>query len=228
MEMLRYLKRSLLKMVYKTYLWSTTERGVTRIFHISERIIEYPFAIESVMSLPKGSKIAILGCHGDLLTTILPTLGYEVSGVDVKSFPLRRENFHFYQGDVRKTNFEDNFFDAVIGISTIEHVGLFDDDQNGDKKTVAEMRRILKPGGTCVITVPFGKKHTEIPMLQRIYDERSLKDMLAGLEVNNLFLYGLNEGGTWETVNPESVPEAKHTVECVALVRATKHGSEAE
>ncbi len=114
MEIIRYLKRKVLTVFYRAYHWSVA-RDPTEFFQLSERIIEYPFAIESIASLPKDPRVAILGYNRDLLTTILPTLGYEVDGIDVKPLPLVIENFHFHQEDVRNTSFASSFFDAVIG-----------------------------------------------------------------------------------------------------------------
>src|SRR3972149_509343 len=195
MQLTKYLKKSVLRILYRAYLWSFAESRATRIFEVSERIVEYPFAIKNIIELPKGSKIAILGCHGDLLTTVLSCLGYEISGVDVKPFPLKCENFHFYQDDIRRTRFADSFFDAAIAISTIEHVGIFDGDDDGDKKAVAEMSRILKPCGICLITMPFANEHTRIPMQQRIYDKSSLKHLLADLEIDKISVYARKREG---------------------------------
>jgi SAM-dependent methyltransferase len=226
-EVIRYLKRRVLTVFYRAYLWSVAT-DPTEFFQVSERIIEYPFAIQSIASLPKGSRVAILGCHGDLLTTILPTLGYEVDGIDVKPFPLGIGNFHFHQEDIRNTSFASSFFDAVIAISTLEHIGLFDGDEDGDKKTVAEIRRILRPRGICVITVPFAKNQIKIPLKQRIYDASSLKDLLTGLSVSRMSVNALNNRGIWEPTSLERVPLAKSFVECVAMIEAMNLGSDAE
>jgi SAM-dependent methyltransferase len=220
MQLAKRLRKNLLRILYKAYLWSFAESKATGIFEVSERIVEYPFAIENTVELPKGSKIAVFGCHGDLSTTILSCLGYEISGVDVKPFPLQYENFHFYQDDIRRTRFANAIFDAVIAISTIEHVGIFDGDDDGDKKAIAEMIRILKPFGICVITVPFANAHTIIPMYQRVYDKRTLTTLLGALQIEKIKVYARKEGGLWEITDSENVPEARK-VECVALVRAS-------
>lgn len=59
-----------------------------------------------------------------------------------------------YKLCARNIGFPNNFFDAVIAVSTIKHVGIFD----GDKKAVAEIKRILKPNGIFVVTLPSAKK----------------------------------------------------------------------
>jgi hypothetical protein len=128
---------------YKVYL-RFFGRG-SDLFQVSERIVEYPFAVEMALRLPKGSTVAVFGCHADLLTTLLPTLGYDTHGVDVKEFRLEREGFTFHREDARKTSFPDARFNAVFAVSTIDHIGLFDADDTGDLKAAREMMRVLKP-----------------------------------------------------------------------------------
>ena len=72
-------------------------------------------------------------------------------------------------GDFRKTKFKDATFDTIISISTLEHVGLdntllytndlekAETNKHGFVDAIREFRRILAPGGRCLITVPYGK-----------------------------------------------------------------------
>jgi len=69
-------------------------------------------------------------------------------------------------GDIRKTDFPDEFFDFVFCISSIEHVGRDNSiyfpakdpiDDWGDFKAIIEMSRIIKKKGKIVLTVPYGK-----------------------------------------------------------------------
>ncbi len=62
-------------------------------------------------------------------------------------------------------------------------------------------------------------------MQQRIYDKSSLKHLLADLEIDRISVYARKGGGLWEMIDPENVPETKD-VECVAMVRTMKRGSE--
>jgi SAM-dependent methyltransferase len=48
-------------------------------------------------------------------------------------------------------------FDVVYSMSVIEHVS----GANGDSRSIQEMIRALKPGGTLIVTVPFGEKYIE-------------------------------------------------------------------
>jgi SAM-dependent methyltransferase len=52
--------------------------------------------------------------------------------------------------DGRKLTFADNTFDKAYAISVLEHI-----PDDGDSTCIAELRRVLVPGGVCAITVPF-------------------------------------------------------------------------
>ena len=164
-----------------------------KIFHIviNERVVDYSFVHQNINLDGKG-RILDVGCHGSKLVIELASLGYETYGIDVIEYPLKHKNFTFIQGDIYKAPFPDNFFDAVTAVSTIEHVGLgrYGDptDSDGDKKAVKEIKRILKPDGKAIITVPFGKRtivyRKEIP-LHRVYDSYALTALFSdsGLEI---------------------------------------------
>jgi len=78
---------------------------------------------------------------------------------------------------------------TVIALSTIEHIGLTcegygttADDPEGDRKAIEGCMRALKPGGTLLLTVPFGK--SENRGWYRIYDDESLDRLLDGIDYN--------------------------------------------
>lgn len=89
--------------------------------------------------------------------------------------------------DLRKPLFGDSVFDSISCISVLEHIGL---DNSGwthhkndrernmrDYRTVlTEFRRILKPGGSCFITVPYGM-HRQYGWLQ-VFDASMVKDII--------------------------------------------------
>jgi SAM-dependent methyltransferase len=178
MKMLQFIRGFLFKIIYKVYLWS--QKYSSESF-MGSRSIEYPFVIEELTknSIPKDSKILLVGCAGDPLSTILPALGYETYGLDVKHVSIKYPKFHFIRGDIRKTNFPDNHFDVAVAVSTIEHIGVLEGDRGGDKKAIEEIMRILKPGGLCLVTCPITSK-AKLTTYERVYDPAQLESLFRG------------------------------------------------
>jgi SAM-dependent methyltransferase len=89
------------------------------------------------------------------------TLAYE--GI---AFPERGVSYVF--GDLRSLPYRDGFFDTVVSISTLEHVGMDNvgygsgqpraaDPAHEVDQAVRELGRVLAPSGTLLITVPYGQ-----------------------------------------------------------------------
>jgi SAM-dependent methyltransferase len=82
-----------------------------------------------------------------------------------------RTALHCAVSDVRDLPFRDGSFDAIYSMGTIEH---FDETE----RAVAEMARVLKPGGTAIIGVP--NRHD--PFLRPLF--------AATLQTLGLYAYG--------------------------------------
>jgi 2-polyprenyl-3-methyl-5-hydroxy-6-metoxy-1,4-benzoquinol methylase len=57
------------------------------------------------------------------------------------------ESIHFEIMDATALRFNDGFFDAIVSLETIEHLKAY-------RTMVSEFARVLKPGGTAVISTP--------------------------------------------------------------------------
>lgn len=73
----------------------------------------------------------------------------------------------YVYGDLRRTCFRDNYFDWIVSLSTLEHIGMDntthyvrgarpEKDLHAHLEAVREWRRILRPGGTLYLSFPFG------------------------------------------------------------------------
>lgn len=117
-------------------------------WHISKRNV-----VEQMLDVfLRSKKIRILdiGCGTGKTMNMLSRFG-TVWGLDKSktalSFCKKRGGFrHLVLGDAADTGFKDDFFDAITILDVLEHTE--------EHATLRETKRILKPGGIMVITVP--------------------------------------------------------------------------
>jgi SAM-dependent methyltransferase len=168
---------------------------------IPDRMVEYPFVLRE-LNLENGRVLDVGSTSPyNIIPLVLADQGLEVWGIDVREFKISHPNFKFIKGDIRETDFPDSYFDQIIAISTIEHIGLRGRysstmDLNGDRKAILEMMRILKRGGNILITVPFGRAKI-VATSHRIYDGTRLRKLFDGLKIVKAEFYVKNESGYW-------------------------------
>ena len=166
----------------------------------SERLVEYEFVARNLMSPRRQAAILDIGSGGSRLAKAINEFGkgkWQVFRIDIA------ESDCDIMMDARMIGFRKEVFSQVICISTIEHIGIGidggdDDDDDGDIKTVKEILRILKKGGSAIITVPYGK----IKKLDhRVYDRQALSRLVAvdnGFSVAAKKEFYCYEAGRWK------------------------------
>ncbi len=79
-----------------------------------------------------------------------------------------KKGISYVYADLRNIPIRDSYYDSVICLSTLEHIGRDNTLYTGTPSaqghspddlltTIAELRRVLKPGGTLFLSVPFGR-----------------------------------------------------------------------
>lgn len=123
--------------------------------------------------IPRGSRVLDIGCHQG---EFLKYLGQKIApsaGLD----PLYQGDGHFgdhilYPKEFNEgLPFKEGSFDTVTLLATIEHMH--------NKEAIArEARRLLRPGGLVIITVPspFVDKILSILLIFRVVDGMSLEE----------------------------------------------------
>jgi SAM-dependent methyltransferase len=105
--------------------------------------------------LPQKLPILEAGCGSGRWVAWLARKGYEAAGLDWSdslceaarsSFPDCR----FEAGDIRSMPFGDGEFGSILALGSIEHT------PDGPVAALSEFRRVLRPGGIAIITVPHG------------------------------------------------------------------------
>lgn len=127
------------------YFWPIVGWFYRRRLEVGVEMLDAP-AYPRVLELGYGSGVLLKSLAG--LTSDLQAVDTH-EGVGSVEEMMRREGIHatLSRGDVLNLNFPDDSFDAVVCFSTLEHVPDTD-------RALAEINRVLKPGGTAIIGIP--------------------------------------------------------------------------
>lgn len=139
---------------------------------IDERIIEYPWLLYR-LPLCEGKLLdagSTLNFDFILTHKVLESKKIFISTLAPEGNCYWKGCISYIYEDLRETCYKDDFFDWVVSLSTIEHIGLdntmlytndiskTENNHGTYLQAIKEFHRILKPGGVLYITVPFGKK----------------------------------------------------------------------
>ncbi|NDJ34849.1 MAG: class I SAM-dependent methyltransferase [Chloroflexi bacterium] len=155
---------------------------------LDERVVEYPWVLArlgpdahdlldagSTLNWPYLLDHPLLREKRIALLTLAPELWY---------LPDHRLSYLF--GDLRETRLRSGAFDAVTCISTLEHIGMDNsrytgmaDRAGGLHAALDELRRVIRPGGTLLLTVPYGQP-ADLGW-QQVFGPSALADILDRL-----------------------------------------------
>lgn len=105
-----------------------------------------------------GQRVLEVGCGDGTTSRLLAEQGNQVRSIDVSQVALQAASQHvagsslnliYEHGDGRKLQFTDDAFDYVVSEHLVEHLSLADMNTH-----LAEVRRVLKPGGCYLISTP--------------------------------------------------------------------------
>jgi SAM-dependent methyltransferase len=162
---------------------------------LDERVIEYPWLLSKLLGyegecrfLDAGSTFnhqmilqhPLVKAHKWTLLTLAPERDC-----------FSDEGVSYVFDDLRSMPFRDGLFDAVFSISVIEHVGMDNTSYTADRTfreskpldyliAIAEIRRVLRPGGCLYLTVPFGR-YEDHGWLQQ-FDAAMLSTLISHFE----------------------------------------------
>jgi len=124
-------------------------------------------------------RILDAGCGSGRTMDELAAYG-EVSGVDLSAEALQaartRGHADVREALVERVPYADAVFDVVTCLDVLEHTP-------DDRVTLRELRRVTRPGGTLIVTVPacpsLWSRHDEVSRHHRRYTSASLRDAAA-------------------------------------------------
>ena len=121
--------------------------------------------------------------------------------------------------DLMNLPFADGSLDSISCMHVIEHVGLgrYGDtlDAIGDRKAMAELARVLAPGGVLLFAAPVGRARTEFNA-HRIYSHEEIVRAFPGLEAESFALITDRRHGARlvENADPAAVAEQRYACGC--------------
>ncbi len=154
------------------------------------RNVEYLFT-EKELRLEAGLRILDIGTGASVFPCYLrqrAEVDLVILDLDDYGFEDQRHYFHksglpvprLIRGDAVRPSFQDESFDRVVAVSAIEH---FPGD--GDTAFMEQAWRLLKPGGRCIVTVPYCAVYQENSDVhhyhggfERRYNREALKERL--------------------------------------------------
>jgi SAM-dependent methyltransferase len=152
------------------------------ISSVSERIVEVPYALRALCTLPEGASVLDVGATESTIALSLASLGYRVTALDLRPYPFDHPNLTVVTSELEAWSQPAQSFDAVLVISAIEHFGLGAyGEQSGsddaDAKALARLRELVKDRGRLVLTVPFGRPGVD--RVQRVYDRPGVERLVG-------------------------------------------------
>ena len=132
--------------------------------------------LKELLNVKPAEKLLECGCaSGDFTKNIRDALSEKVdiyaldiseSQIKVASQKLQKPNVYFVAGSIKKLDFEDGFFDCVVGNAILHHLDIED--------SLREIKRVLKHGGKLLFFEPnMLNPHIwlslNIPFLRKLY-----------------------------------------------------------
>jgi len=201
-----------------------TEEGAV-LDQIHERIVEMPFVFRALAAVAPGGVVLDVGSMESTVAFSLASLGFQTIALDQRGYPLQHRNLKIVAEDIaRWDGLEEGTLDAVVCLSTLEHLGLKaygsrTNDSDLDRETMARFRGWLKPGGLLALTVPYGRP--AVNDFERTYGREQLDALLAGWTVKERRIFA-RRGTTEWLAREESAAPWLEDLRGVALVSAIK------
>lgn len=202
----------------------TYKPGDVEVASANERIAEIPYVFRALAPLPMGSRILDVGAAESTLAFSLASLGYRTTALDLRAYPLSHPRLEVVVGRIEEWEAEPASFDAIVCLSTIEHVGLGayggELGLSADAAAMNRMRELVVPQGLLVLTAPVGRAATGDS--ERTYDREALEALLEGWHVEDLTVVRQEDPTTWRALEDGDAWEQDGEARHVALVTARR------
>jgi SAM-dependent methyltransferase len=186
---------------------------------LDERVVEYPWLLAQAprgRTLDAGSTLN----HAHILDRVQPLvdeLHIVTLAPEAQSFPERGVSYVY--ADLRRLPYRDRYFDTVVSLSTLEHVGKDNSRYGGPEgegdpdealgRALAELSRVLAPGGTMLISVPYGRREDHKWFRQLDEEDVGRLVALATPRRFELTVFAYEQSG-WRKSSPRAAENARY------------------
>jgi SAM-dependent methyltransferase len=161
---------------------------------LDERVVEYPWLFAQQLAgrvLDAGSTLN----HAHILDRLLPSLAaLHIVTLVPEDNAFTERGVSYLYADLRELPLRDGLYDAVVSISTLEHVGMdnrsygaapgrSDEPDRELRRALAELRRVARPGARLLVTVPYGRREDRDWFRQ--FDAAAIAGLVDDLGVTN-------------------------------------------
>jgi len=187
---------------------------------LDERVVEYPWVFSR---LPPGKGRLLdagstLNFDSLLRKPVLQNKQVFISTLAPESHNYWWRGVSYTFEDLRAASFRDGYFDWIVCLSTLEHVGMDTSaytkenapEATGDAMTfLKELHRMLKPGGTLFLSFPFGKKANKGWM--QVFDLAAVEKMVETFrpQMASQSFYRQYPKG-WKACTPQQAEDAQY------------------
>lgn len=150
----------------------TGERLEDSMLH--ESAIEHLHRYALAQELVSGKRVLDIACGTGYGSNLLAQKAESVDGVDIDETVImkaavryKQKNLVFTKGSVEKIPFDNSSFDVVVSFETLEHITEHD-------SMMAEMKRVLKPGGILIISTPDKLNYSDLNEYSNPFHKKEL------------------------------------------------------
>lgn len=187
---------------------------------LDERCVEYPWVLSRIET--EGKRILDAGSalnYADILgSQVLANKKIDILTLAPEENCFWKKKVSYLYDDLRELPFKDDLYDQIVCISTIEHIGMNNTNYGAEKErfdnksfliAASEFKRVLKPGGKILITLPFGK-YTDGVWFQQ-FDKNILHTLISSFKPLTVRAHFYQyKGNGWQISTEESCGQCEY------------------